>query len=121
VLTTEVEQLRDDAGIPGSVRVALTPPADPAEAALLTAAASTLLASLARWCDAYDLFVHRWEGRIAAVVVCEGFSGPDSVADETSELLAALAPASADLDVDRDPQGRLRARLSVPAAPTSSG
>ena len=120
VLTTEVEQLRDDAGIPGSVRVALTPAATPGEAVVVAAATSALLASLARWCDAYDLFVHRWEGRIVAVMVCEGFSGPDTVADETSELLAAVGPAWGDLDVDRDPQGRLRARLSLPVDPQAA-
>lgn len=116
VLTTEVEQLRDDAGIPGSLRVSLTPPAAPEEAVLVAASITTLLGALARWCDAYDLFVHRWEGRVAAVMVCDGFNGPDTVADETGELLAALSPASGDLDVDRDPEGRLRARLSLPAA-----
>jgi hypothetical protein len=118
LLSTEVDQLRDDAGIPGSLRVALEPPAAPEEAVVVAASTTSLLAALARWCDAYDLFLHRWEGRIAAVMVCEGFDGPDTVADETGELLAAVAPAGGDLDVDRDPQGRLRARLSVPAATT---
>jgi hypothetical protein len=78
-----------------------------------------LLSALGRHCQGYDLYIHQWEGRLAAVVVCERFDGPDSVADDASAILAALKPAGGQLDLDRDPKGRLRARLSfaVAAAP----
>ena len=114
-LEEEVARLRDDTGTPGTLRVALDTEPAPGDAELLLRSVQALLAVLSRHCQGYDLYVHRWEQRLLAVLVCEAFDGPDSVADETSEVLAALAAVDGRIDLDRDPQGRLRARLSLPA------
>ena len=113
-LEEEVARLRDDTGTPGTLRVALDTEPAPGDAELLLRSVQALLAVLSRHCQGYDLYVHRWEQRLLAVLVCEAFDGPDSVADETSEVLAALGPVDGRIELDRDPQGRLRARLSIP-------
>ena len=116
VLVIEVGRIREEAGTPGTVHMAVQPPAVGAEAVVVLRSVQLLLSALARHCQGYDLYVHRWEGRISVVIVCEGFDGPDIVADDTSAVLMALNPAGGDLDIDRDPEGRLRARLSVPTS-----
>lgn len=116
VLTIEIGRIREEAGTPGTVRMAVEPPAVGAEAVLVLRSVQLLLSALARHCQGYDLYVHRWERRISAVLVCEGFDGPDTVADDTTAVLVALSPAGGDVDIDRDPEGRLRARLSVPTS-----
>ncbi|MCU4184559.1 hypothetical protein K6U06_09320 [Acidiferrimicrobium sp. IK] len=114
-LEDEVGRLREEAGTPGTLRVVLDAEPAPGDAELLLRSVQALLAVLSRHCQAYDLYVHQWEDRLLGVLVCEGFDGPDSVADETSDVLAALAPVDGRIELDRDPQGRLRARLSIPA------
>jgi hypothetical protein len=114
-LEDEVSRLREEAGTPGSLRVALEAEPRPGDSELLLRSVHTLLGVLSRHCQAYDLYVHEWDGRLLAVLVCEGFDGPDSVADDATEVLVALAPVDGRLELDRDAQGRLRARLSIPA------
>lgn len=116
VLTVEISRIREEAGTPGTVRMALQPPAAGAEAVVVLRSVQLLLSALARHCQGYDLSVHRWEGRINAVIVCDSFDGPDTVADDTTAVLMALSPAGGDVDIDRDPDGRLRARLSLPTS-----
>ncbi len=81
---------------------------------MVLTAVKVLLSALTRHCQGYDLYVHRWKRRLSAVVVCEGFDGPDTVADDTTAVLVALSRAGGDVDIDRDPEGRLRARVSLP-------
>lgn len=114
VLTVEIGRIREEAGTPGAVRVAVEPPAVAAEAVMVLTAVKVLLSALTRHCQGYDLYVHRWKRRLSAVVVCEGFDGPDTVADDTTAVLVALSRAGGDVDIDRDPEGRLRARVSLP-------
>lgn len=114
-LEDEVSRLREEAGTPGSLRVALEAEPRPGDSELLLRSVHTLLGVLSRHCQAYDLYVHEWDERLLAVLVCEGFDGPDSVADDATEVLLALAPVDGRLELDRDAQGRLRARLSIPA------
>ncbi|MGI8752891.1 MAG: hypothetical protein ACR2MN_11370 [Acidimicrobiales bacterium] len=116
VLDVEIGRIREEAGTPGTVRMAVEPPAVGAEAVVVLRSVQLLLSALARHCQGYDLYVHRWERRISAVVVCEGFDGPDTVADDTTAVLMALSPADGDVDIDRDPEGRMRARLSLPTS-----
>ncbi|MDQ2727831.1 MAG: hypothetical protein M3Y91_08220 [Actinomycetota bacterium] len=75
LLEVEVGRIREEAGIPGMVRAAVEPPAAGAEALMVLRSVQLLLSALARHCQGYDLYVHRWEGRISAVVVCEDSTG----------------------------------------------
>jgi len=113
VLGEEVARIREDTGTPGTLRLDLGSEPNAADSVLLVLSIQTLLDALSRHCQGYDLYVHEWERRIAAVVVCEGFDGPDRVATDASAVLTAIAPAGGDMALDRDSQGRLRARLSL--------
>ena len=53
---------------------------------------------------------------LAIEVVCTGWEGPAAAADDVSRLLAAVAPAGGDLQLDADADGRLRATLQLPLA-----
>jgi hypothetical protein len=114
VLDEEVSRIREDTGTPGALRTSLHDEPPAGEALLLLAGVQALLEALTRHCQAYDLYVHHWEQRLTAIVVCEGFDGPDRVATDTEAVLSAIAPAGGELALDRDQQGRLRARLSLP-------
>ena len=114
VLDEEVSRIREDTGTPGALRTSLHDEPPAGEALLLLAGVQALLEALTRHCQAYDLYVHHWEQRLTAIVVCEGFDGPDRVASDTEAVLSAIAPAGGELALDRDQQGRLRARLSLP-------
>lgn len=115
VLDAEVARIREDTGTPGTIRTALPNEPAPAQSVLMMTGLQALLEALSRHCQGYDLYVHEWEGRLTAMVVCDGFDGPDRVADDASAVLAAIAPAGGDLALDRDGRGRLRARLSLAA------
>jgi len=114
VLDEEVSRIREETGTPGALRTSLHDEPPAGRSMLLLAGVQALLEALARHCQAYDLYVHLWEERLTAIVVCEGFDGPDRVASDTEAVLSALAPAGGELTLDRDQQGRLRARLSIP-------
>lgn len=110
----EVERVREEVGTPGSFRVELADQARAATSLLALAAARALLGAVARRCDGFDLYVHEWGGALAAVVVCEGYSGPEDLGSDGSSLRTALSRTGGRLAVDRDDRGRLRARLRVP-------
>ncbi len=113
-LQDEVGRLREETGTPGTLRIALESEPAPGDAELLLRSVQALLAVLSRYCQGYDLYVHQWEQRLLGILVCESFDGPESVADETSDVLAALVDVGGRLELDRDAEGRLRARLSIP-------
>ncbi|MDQ6784867.1 MAG: hypothetical protein M3063_15820 [Actinomycetota bacterium] len=117
VLAIEAGRIREEAGTPGTMWVTVDPPAVGTEAIVVVRSVALLVVSLARHCQGYDLYVQRREGRISAMMVCEGFDGPDTVADDTTAILIALSSVGGDIDIDRDPEGRLRARLSLTAPP----
>jgi hypothetical protein len=117
VLAEEVARIREDTGTPGTLRLALEAEPRPADAVLLVLSIQTLLDTLSRHCQGYDLYVHEWQQRLTAIVVCEGFDGPDRVAIDASSVLGAISPAGGDVALDRDAQGRLRARLSLTVSP----
>jgi hypothetical protein len=117
VLAEEVARIREDTGTPGTLRLTLPAEPRPADAVLLVLSIQALLDALSRHCQGYDLYVHEWEQRLTAIVVCEGFDGPDRVAADASALLGAISPAGGDVTLDRDAQGRLRARLSLTVSP----
>lgn len=114
MLEDEVARLREEGGTPGSLRNGLEAEPPPGQAVLLLAGIQALLEALARHCQAYDLYVHLWEQRLTAIMVCEDFDGPDRVINDTGALLDAIAPAGGDLALDQDERGRLRARLTLP-------
>jgi type II secretory pathway pseudopilin PulG len=116
VLEEEVSRIREDTGTPGTLRTSLPyePPA--AQSVLLMTTLQALLDALSRHCQGYDLYVHEWERRLTAIIVCDGFDGPDRVAADATSVLSAIAPAGGELALDRDAKGRLRARLSLAVA-----
>jgi Tfp pilus assembly protein PilX len=113
VLDEEVSRIREDTGTPGTLRTSLPHEPSAAQSVLLITSLQALLDALSRHCQGYDLYVHEWERRLTAIVVCDGFDGPDRVASDATSVLAAIAPAGGDLALDRDSKGRLRARLSL--------
>jgi hypothetical protein len=113
-LDEEIGRIREEIGTPGSLVSSLQLEPDPGSAVLLLCSVQTMLASLARHCQAFDLVVSDDDNRLSATVLCEDFDGPESVADDISALLAVVAPTGGDLDVDRDAQGRVVTRLSFP-------
>lgn len=112
----EVQRIREETGTPGAARTALAGEPAPVDAIVALRAVQALLAVLTRYSQGYDLELRGGggDGKLVATLVCEGFEGPDAVADETSSVLGALTPAGGDLDIDSLPDGRLRATLSVP-------
>jgi hypothetical protein len=108
VLDEEVSRIREDTGTPGTLRTSLPDEPDAAQSVLLITSVQALLETLTRHCQGYDLYVHEWERRLTAIVVCEGFDGPDQVASDATSVLTAI---------DRDSKGRLRARLSLAVEP----
>jgi hypothetical protein len=116
VLDEEVARIREETGTPGTLRTSLPTAPDAGQSVLLLGGLQALLDALARHCQGYDLYVHEWEHRLTAIVVCDAFDGPDRVAEDTASVLAAIAPAGGELALDRDDRGRLRARLSLATA-----
>jgi hypothetical protein len=116
VLEEEVSRIREDTGTPGILRTSLPYEPPPAQSVLLMTTLQALLDALSRHCQGYDLYVHEWEHRLTAIIVCDGFDGPDRVAADATSVLSAIAPAGGELALDRDAKGRLRARLSLAVA-----
>jgi type II secretory pathway pseudopilin PulG len=119
VLEEEVSRIREETGTPGTLRTSLPHEPLAAQSVLLMTSLQALLDALSRHCQGYDLYVHEWEQRLTAIVVCDGFDGPDRVASDAAAVLAAIAPAGGELALDRDTKGRLRARLSLAAIASS--
>lgn len=111
-LDDEVSRIREETGTPGTVRAVLDTEPSAADSVVVLRAVEALLVAFSRHCEAYDLYVHEWEDRLSAVLVCDGFDGPKSVFSDAQELLAAIKPAGGELDIDRDGRGRVRARMS---------
>lgn len=111
-LEDEVSRIREETGTPGTVRAVLDFEPSPADSVIVLQAVQALLAAFSRHCEAYDLYVHEWEDRLSAVLVCDGFDGPKSAFRDANDVLAAIKPAGGELDIDRDSRGRIRARLS---------
>jgi hypothetical protein len=114
LLAMEVERIREEVGTPGSLDVELEPPVAADDAVLAFVAARELLAVLVPHTQAFDLAVGRDGTRLEVEVVCVGWEGPDSAADDIGRLLATVAPAGGDLQVDADDDGRLRATMQLP-------
>lgn len=119
-LAEEVGRRREETGTPGTLDVDLPGDPGPGQSMVALRAVQGLLDALGRHCQAYDLYVHHFEDRLLAVVVLDGFDGPDTAADDTAAVLAALGPVDGRLEVDRDSEGRLRARLSLPVTFTAA-
>jgi hypothetical protein len=117
VLGEEVARIREDTGTPGTLRLSLADEPAPADAVVLVLSIQALLDALSRHCQGYDLYVHEWEQSLTAIVVCEGFDGPDRVAADATTVKEAISPVGGDVAIDRDGQGRLRARLSLTVIP----
>ncbi|MHB1535653.1 MAG: hypothetical protein ACYC1D_13810 [Acidimicrobiales bacterium] len=114
-LREALARIREEIGTPSDFRSDLSHEPDPVAALLLLRSTEAVLAVLGRCSEAFDVYLHTWEGRVSVVVVCESaddieLTGPDS---PTARIADAIAPAGGDLRVDRDPGDRLRARLSV--------
>ena len=112
----EVERIREETGTPGQLSVTLQGELAAGDAVIALRALQGLLAVLTRYSEAFELRVGAEAGRLVATVVCDGFDGPDTVADEATALLRALRPALGEIDVDRDEGGRLEATLTIPLA-----
>jgi hypothetical protein len=113
-LRMEVDRIREEVGTPGSLEAHLEPAVAADDATLALLAARELLATLAPHTEAYDMTVDRDGARLTISVVCTGWDGPSESADEVSRLLAAVAPAGADLRLDASAEGRLEATLELP-------
>ena len=113
-LSNEVERIREETGTPGTLRSDLDPaPAAPVSEAVWRTS-KALLGVLVRHTQAFDVVLSRQAPDLVATVVCEGWEGPESVADDISELYAVVAPSGIHLEVDQDAEGRVRATLRVP-------
>jgi hypothetical protein len=112
-LAMEVDRIREEVGTPGSLDLRLDPPVGVDDAALALLAARELLAALVPHTQAYDMVIARDGSRLAIEVVCTGWEGPAEAADDVSRLLAAIAPAGGDLQLDTDADGRLRAVVQL--------
>jgi hypothetical protein len=86
----------------------------PDDAVLALLAARELLATLAPHTEAYDVEVERQGAGLTVRVACTGWDGPTEAADDVSRLLAALAPAGADLQLAAGDDGRLEATMTIP-------
>jgi hypothetical protein len=110
----EIDRIREETGTPGEVAAALPDELGAGDAMVVLKALQGLMAVLTRYSDAFDLKMGVETGQMVATLTCEGFDGPDTVADEATALLEALRPAGGEIDVDRDAEGRLEARLTLP-------
>jgi hypothetical protein len=110
----EIERIREETGTPGQLSAVLPDDLAAGDAIVVLRALQGLMAILTRYSDAFDLHLSVDDNRLVAALTCEGFDGPDTVADEATALLRALGPAQGEIDVDRDEVGRLTARLVVP-------
>lgn len=114
-LEGEVSRMREETGTPGTLDMALDGEPQPGDALLVLRGVQGMLAVLGRHSQAFDLYVGTDEGCLVATIACDDFDGPDTVADETTALLRAVQPAGGELDIDKDVDGRLRARFILPA------
>jgi hypothetical protein len=114
LLAMEVDRIREEVGTPGSIDVRLEPPVAADDAVLALLAARELLAVLVPHTQAYDLAVERDGAHLEVEVICDGWEGPDTAADDIGRLLATVAPAGGDLQLEADDKGRLRATLQLP-------
>jgi hypothetical protein len=112
-LAMEVDRIREEVGTPGTLTLQVDPPVAIDDAALALLAARELLAALVPHTQAYDMVIGRDGSRLDIEVVCSGWEGPAEAADDISRLLAAIAPAGGDLQLDADADGRLRAVVQL--------
>ena len=112
----EIERIREETGTPGQLSATLPDELAAGDALVVLRALQSLMAILTRYSDAFDLHLSVEDERLVAGLTCEGFNGPDTVADEATSLLRALGPAQGEIDVKRDDAGRLAARLVIPLA-----
>jgi len=116
VVEREIERIREETGTPGQLTATLPDELAAGDALVVLRALQGLMAILTRYSDAFDLHLAIEDDRLVAGLTCEGFDGPDTVADEATSLLRALGPAQGEIDVERDDEGRLAARLVIPLA-----
>jgi hypothetical protein len=119
-LAGELTRIREETGTPGNLRTTLDAEPSPGDSLLALKATAGLLAVLVRHTQAYDVVLSGKPERLVVTVTCEGWEGPERVADDISELYLALRPAGALLEVDTDTVGRVLATLQLPMSDASA-
>ncbi len=109
----ELIRVREEIGTPGDFHSDLDIEPDPAAALLALRSVQSTLDVLARRAQALDLHLGDGDGALAVTVVCEGSDDSQPADRDTAAIAGAITHAGGDLVVDRDSDGRLRARLRV--------
>lgn len=96
-LEREVERIREEVGTPGELHAELGADPDERIGLVVIGAVRRTLASVARGCEAYDLFVKTQHGRLQIQAVCELFDEGwfERTASDIGAVAAAVAPAGA--------------------------
>lgn len=114
VIEADLARIREETGTPGRLHPAVNRQIEAGEAVVALRAVQAMLGAITRYSDTFDLHLATDDAGLDATLVCENFDGPDSVAEEASALYRAVAPSGGALDIDRDAEGRLQARLRLP-------
>ncbi len=111
-----VEGIREDVGIPGELVVEVAPEPSAAEAVVVFQALRILLAAVARRCDHFGIEVRADAGRLAAVLLGEGFDGGEATVEDARQVTRLLRAVGVDGSVSAE-GGSLEALLAFPVPP----
>ena len=111
-----LQQVRDEAGIPGELVVEVGTEPPPSDALLVFEALRVLLGAVARHCDHFSVEVSGGPSRVAAVLLGGGFDGGEATVEDARHVTRLLRAVGVEGTVAAA-GGTLEARLTFPVAP----
>lgn len=113
-----VERVREEAGIPGVLRVDLSGQPPRADALVVLQAIQALLDAVARRCDHFTIDLHDRPGWLTVVILGGGFDGGDTTLGDARRIARLLRAVGVDSTVAAA-GGNLEAELAFPVPPPS--
>lgn len=111
-----VERVREEAGIPGELRVELSVQPHAADALIVLQTMQALLDAVARRCDHFAIDLRDRPGRLVAVVLGNGFDGGQGTVEDARSMARLLRGVGVDATVAAA-GGNIEAELAFPVPP----
>lgn len=111
-----VDRVREEAGIPGDLRVELAAQPAAADALIVLQALQALLDAVVRRCDHFAIDLHERPGQLVALVLGGGFDGGEITVEEARRVARLLRGVGVGATVAAA-GGNLEAELAFPVPP----